>query len=333
MTMTDELLRVDDLVVTLPTADGPRALLGGVDLHVGRGEIVGVAGESGSGKSLTALAIMGLLPGNATRGGSIRFDGAELLDLPERRMRSLRGSRMGMVFQDPMTTLNPLFRVGDQIAEAYLIHHPRKGRAVARARALEVLRLVGVPEPERRAQQYPHQWSGGMRQRAVIAIALANDPELVIADEATTALDATIQAQVVDVLVRARDELGVSVLFISHDLGLIAQIADRAVVMYAGRVVEGAAADEIFEDSRHPYARALLASRPGSSAPGTVLPTIPGQPARPGLLLHGCPFEPRCRYVHRSERCRDETPHLLASQDGRVSACHFRDDPRMEVGS
>ncbi len=331
--MKDELLRVEDLVVRLPTPDGPRELLAGVDLRVGRGEIVGVAGESGSGKSLTALAVLGLLPTGAERSGSIRFDGEELIGRPERRMRALRGGRIGMVFQDPMTTLNPLHRVGDQIAEAYRIHHRSSGRAEARVKAVEVLELVGVPEPGRRARQYPHQWSGGMRQRAVIAMALVNEPELVIADEATTALDATIQAQVVDVLLRAKDDLGVSVLFISHDLGLIGQIADSAVVMYAGRAVESAAARDILTDARHPYSRALVASRPGASAPGTPLPTIPGVPARPGSGERGCPFEPRCRFVGRSERCRDETPLLLPPQPGRLSACHYRDDSRMELAS
>lgn len=331
--MTDELLKVTDLVVRLPAEDGPRELLAGVNLGVRRGEIVGVAGESGSGKSLTALAIMGLLPAGATREGSVRFDGEEILGLPERRLRALRGGRIGMVFQDPMTTLNPLHRVGDQIAEAYRIHHRSQGRAAVRAKVIEVLQLVGVPEPERRARQYPHQWSGGMRQRAVIAMALVNDPELVIADEATTALDATIQAQVIDVLVRAKEELGVSVLFISHDLGLIGQIADTAVVMYAGRVVEAATAPQILTDARHPYSHALVASRPGASPPGSRLPTIPGQPARPGSLDRGCPFEPRCHFPGKSSRCREETPLLLAPAPGRSSACHYRDDDRMGVAS
>ncbi|MGW9269097.1 oligopeptide/dipeptide ABC transporter ATP-binding protein [Microbacterium sp. NPDC055599] len=331
--MTEKLLTVEELVVRIPTADGPSELLGGVNLEVHRGEIVGVAGESGSGKSLTALAILGLLPTGALTDGAIRFDGEDIVRWPERRMRALRGGRIGMVFQDPMTTLNPLHRVGDQIAEAYRIHHPAAGRTAARNKAVEVLELVGVPEPQRRARQYPHQWSGGMRQRAVIAMALVNEPELVIADEATTALDATIQAQVIDVLLRAKEALGVSVLFISHDLGLIGQIADTAVVMYAGRVVESAAAASILGDARHPYSRALVASRPGASPPGTALPTIPGIPARPGSAASGCAFAPRCGFVGRSERCREETPLLLPPAPGRLSACHFRDDPRMELAS
>lgn len=319
------VLEVEDLTVELPTQAGRIRVLDGVDLRIGRGEIVGVAGESGSGKSMTAMSVLGLLPPKAVVHGSIRFAGQELTDLPPAAMRAIRGRRIGMVFQDPMTTLNPLMRVGDQIAEAYAIHKPREGRRRARQRALEMLRLVGVPDTETRAEQYPHQWSGGMRQRAVIAMALVNDPELLIADESTTALDATIQAQVLDVLTHARAELGVSVLFITHDLGLIAQIAARTVVMYAGRVMETASTEGVFANSHHPYTRALMASRPGATPPGARLPTIPGRPPAPGSVGAGCPFAARCASPLKDDRCRTETPPLQAASDGRLSACHFRD--------
>lgn len=318
------VLEIEALTVELPTQAGPVRVLDGVDLRIGRGEIVGVAGESGSGKSMTAMSVLGLLPPKARVTGSIRFVGVELTDLSTAAMRGIRGRRIGMVFQDPMTTLNPLMRIGDQIAEAYAIHHPREGRRRAKQRALDMLRLVGVPDTAARAEQYPHQWSGGMRQRAVIAMALVNDPELLIADESTTALDATIQAQVLDVLTRARAELGVSVMFITHDLGLIAQIAARTIVMYSGRVMEDASTEAVFANSHHPYTRALMASRPGATPPGARLPTIPGRPPAPGSVGPGCPFASRCSFPLKSERCRTETPPLLPAEDGRLSACHFR---------
>ncbi|WP_308797742.1 ABC transporter ATP-binding protein [Agromyces silvae] len=318
------VLEIVGLTVDLPTQAGPVRVLDGVNLSIGRGEIVGVAGESGSGKSMTAMSVLGLLPPRARLNGSIRFAGEELTQLSAAAMRAIRGRRIGMVFQDPMTTLNPLMRVGEQIAEAYAIHHPREGRRRAKQRALDMLGLVGVPDTAARAEQYPHQWSGGMRQRAVIAMALVNDPELLIADESTTALDATIQAQVLDVLTRARAELGISVLFITHDLGLIAQIAGRTIVMYAGRVMETASTEAVFANSHHPYTRALMASRPGATPPGARLPTIPGRPPAPGSVGDGCPFAPRCSFPLKDERCRSERPPLRSSADGRLSACHFR---------
>lgn len=324
-------LTLEGLTLDMPTPVGSVRILDGVSFDIAPGEIVGVVGESGSGKSMTALSIMRLLPRGAKVGGRVMFQGEDLSELSARRMRAVRGEEIGMIFQDPMTTLDPVVTIGAQIDEAYRIHHPRASRSEARARTLEMLRLVGVPAAEERAGQYPHQWSGGMRQRAVIAMALVNDPKLIIADEPTTALDATIQAQVLDVLTRARDELGVAVMLITHDLGLIAQFASRVVVMYAGRVVEVARTRELFDDSRHPYSHALIRSRPGSSAPGEKLVAIPGRPPALNDLPAGCAFAERCLSPLKSDVCTTDRPVLAASADGRLSACHFRDERQEEV--
>lgn len=320
-------ISIDGLTVDLPTPSGEVRVLENVSFDIRPGEIVGIVGESGSGKSMTALTLMRLLPRKAKiTAGMVMFDGKNIGKLSERELRKIRGRRIGMVFQDPMTTLNPVIQVGKQIDEVYAIHHSRATRAEVRARTIEMLELVGVPDAPKRAKQYPHEWSGGMRQRAVIAMALANDPEILIADEPTTALDATIQAQVLDVLVRARDELGVAIALITHDLGLIAQYASRAVVMYAGRVVEIASTQELFDDSRHPYTTALISSRPGMRPPGEPLATIPGRPPAMNDLPHGCPFAPRCLSPFKSDLCVEERPDLELSADGRLSACHFRDE-------
>lgn len=331
MTLTDEtaVLAVDGLTVDIPTPTGTVRVLRGVDFDVRPGEIIGIVGESGSGKSMTALSIMQLLPaGGRIASGDVRFDGQSIARLPAKLMRSIRGKRIGMVFQDPMTTLDPVIKVGDQIDEAYRIHHRAAKKTEVRLKTIEMLAQVGVPDPANRAEQYPHQWSGGMRQRAVIAMALVNDPDVVIADEPTTALDATVQAQVLDVLVKARDTLGVSVILITHDLGIIAQVATRVVVMYAGSAIEIAPTEELFVDSRHPYSQALIDSRPANSRRGEPLPTIPGRPPAMAALPPGCPFAPRCNFVGKSARCDVETPALEASADGRLSACHFRDVPK-----
>ncbi|WP_308797947.1 ABC transporter ATP-binding protein [Agromyces silvae] len=319
-------LSIDQLTLDLPGQSGPVRVLDGVSFEVGAGEIVGVVGESGSGKSMTALAVMRLLPPGAVVGGRISLDGEDLVAISDRRMREVRGARIGMVFQDPMTTLDPVLQVGRQIEEAYRIHHPRASRAEVRRRAHEILELVGVPDVANRARQYPHQWSGGMRQRAVIAMALVNDPEVIIADEPTTALDATIQSQVLDVLVRVRDVLGVAVVLITHDLGLIAQFASRVVVMYAGRIMEVADTAELWADSRHPYSVGLMRARPSAHDRGEPLFAIPGRPPALNQLPKGCPFAPRCASPYRSERCDEERPALELSHDGRLSACHYRDE-------
>jgi oligopeptide/dipeptide ABC transporter ATP-binding protein len=321
------VLSLEAVSLDLKTGDGYVRILRDVTFDIAAGEIVGIVGESGSGKSMTALSILQLLPPKARlTAARIGFDGADLATLRPGALRKVRGRRIGMVFQDPMTTLDPVVQVGRQIDEAYLIHHPRAGRAEARAKTLAMLQLVGVPDAANRARQYPHQWSGGMRQRAVIAMALVNDPEVILADEPTTALDATIQAQVLDALMRARDELGVAVVLITHDLGVISQVASRVVVMYAGGVVEVAGTRELFADSRHPYSAALVHSRPGAHRRGEPLVAIPGRPPLMSELPAGCPFAPRCASPFKSQRCVDERPELEPSTDGRLSACHYRDE-------
>ncbi|WP_353114694.1 ABC transporter ATP-binding protein [Microbacterium sp.] len=320
------LLEIEGLHAGIDRRSEPVTILRDVGFRIHRGEMVGVVGESGSGKSMTALAVLGLLPpAVSVSAGAVRFEGEDLVAASPKTVRKHRGGRIGMIFQDPMTTLDPVVKVGRQIEEAYRIHHPGSSRADARRRATEVLELVGVPDVARRMEQYPHQWSGGMRQRAVIAMALVNDPDLLIADEPTTALDATIQAQVLEVLARARKELGVAIMLITHDLGVIAQYADRVVVMYAGQVMESATTAELFEDSRHPYSRALIRSRPALAAPGGRLPAIPGQPPSLDRLPAGCPFAPRCTASFKSQRCVEEPTSLARSDDGRLSACHYRD--------
>ncbi len=326
MTVTEPVLSLQSVNLELKTPDGYVRILRDVTFDVAPGEIVGVVGESGSGKSMTALTVMRLLPPKArVQAARIGFDGDDLATTSPRALRRVRGKRIGMVFQDPMTSLDPVIQVGRQIDEAYRIHHPGVGRAEARAQTVRMLELVGVPDAANRARQYPHQWSGGMRQRAVIAMALVNDPKLILADEPTTALDATIQAQVLDALARARDELGVAVVLITHDLGVIAQFASRVIVMYAGGVVEVATTRELFEDSRHPYSAALIQSRPGAHRRGEPLVAIPGRPPLMTDLPEGCPFAPRCASPYKSAVCVTDRPELERSVDGRLSACHFRD--------
>jgi len=289
------------------------AVVRGAALAVARGEIVGLVGESGSGKSLTALAVLGLVPPpGRVAGGSIRLDGRELLGLPERELRAIRGARIGLVFQEPMAALNPVLTLETQICEAVRAHPDRQGRRVnahaARTRALELLELLAIPDPRRRLGEYPHQLSGGQRQRAMLAIALAAGPDLLIADEPTAALDVTLQAQVLDLLARLRRELGLAILLITHDLAVVAESCDRVLVMYAGEIVEQAAAAELFSRPAHPYTRALLASIPvlGEPAPRGQLPAIPGQVPAADRLPAGCVFEPRC--AARIPRCAADRP-------------------------
>jgi len=303
------LLEVRDLRVGFPSAAGVLPAVRGVSFALAPGEVLGLVGESGSGKSVTALAVMGLLPPQARVEGSIRFEGRELTALGARDFRQLRGARIGMIFQEPMTALNPVMRVGDQVAEAVRAHQ-RVRRAAARARAVEALREVAIPEPERRARDYPHQLSGGQRQRVMIAIAIANRPALLIADEPTTALDVTVQAQILDLLGELRDKLGLAMLFISHDLAVVSQVSRRTAVMYAGSVVESGPAAEVFARPAHPYTRGLLNSVPTlRSDRSQPLRTIEGMVPSAASLPPGCPFAPRCE--HAIAGCSRELPPLV----------------------
>jgi len=320
--MTGEtLLEVENLVVDFRTPDGLVHAVRGVDLTIVNGETVGIVGESGSGKSVTMLAVMGLLGRTATATGSVKLDGEELLGLKQKEMRTHRGSRLGMVFQDPMSSLNPVHKVGVQIAEAKRAHSD-VSRAEAKEEAIRLLDVVGIPDAARRADQYPHEFSGGMRQRAMIAMAIVNNPSLLIADEPTTALDVTIQAQVLETLQRVKQEFGTSIALITHDLGVIARMVDRVIVMYAGEAVEMGTVDEIFTQPRHPYTMGLLASLPRIDRRGDKLTPIAGAP--PSMLKppSGCAFHPRCSRAQ--ERCSVEPARLRDIGLGNHrSACLF----------
>lgn len=314
------LLEVTDLAVTFGTGGDPVTAVRGVSYRIEPGEVVAMVGESGSGKSVSAMAVVGLLPGHARVRGSVRLHDTELLGLDDDAMSRFRGKTVGMVFQDPMSALTPVYTVGDQIAEAIEIHQPRLGRKAARRRAVELLELVGIAQPERRARAFPHELSGGERQRVVIAIAIANDPDLLICDEPTTALDVTVQAQILDVLKTARDVTGAGVLIITHDLGVVAEFADRALVMYAGRVVESAGVRDLYRDRRMPYTVGLLGSVPRlDAAQGTRLVPIPGAPPSLAGLDPGCPFAPRCPLA--IDECRLEEPELLPVGADHRAAC------------
>ncbi len=318
----DAVLSVRNLRVSLPGDHGPVPVLRGVSLDVCRGEVVGLVGESGSGKSMTSLASMGLLPSGAHVAGSIRCDGTELVGAPERAWRGVRGKKIAMVFQEPGKALDPSMTVGHQLSETVRMHR-RVGRSAARAESIKLLARVGVPEPERRMKDYPHQFSGGMAQRVVIAIALACEPEILIADEPTTALDVTTQAQVLDLLIDLKDDLGVGILFITHDLGVVADICDRAAVMYAGEVVETASVDDLFADPQHPYTKALLTATPDDDADLSRLPTIPGQVPRPETLGAGCAFAGRCPVA--IDTCHTSAPPFVGIAEGRQVRCVLAD--------
>jgi peptide/nickel transport system ATP-binding protein len=314
------LLDVTDLAVSFPTDGPPLKAVRGIDFHVDAGEVVAIVGESGSGKSTAAMAVVGLLPDYADVRGSARLQGNELIGLPDDAMSRFRGNTIGTVFQDPMSALTPVYTVGDQIAEAIETHQPRTGKRAARQRAIELLKLVGIAQPDRRARAFPHELSGGERQRVVIAIAIANDPDLLICDEPTTALDVTVQAQILEVLKTARDITGAGVLIITHDLGVVGEFADRALVMYAGKIVEAAAVGDVYRDRRMPYTAGLLGSVPRLDAPqGTRLVPIPGAPPSLSALDPGCPFAPRCPLV--VDECRTEEPALLPVAPEHSAAC------------
>jgi peptide/nickel transport system ATP-binding protein len=315
------LLEVTDLNVTFETGDVQVAAVRGTSYRIDPGEVVAIVGESGSGKTTAAMAVVGLLPENTDVSGSVRLHGDELLGLPDQAMSRVRGKSIGTVFQDPMSALTPVYTIGDQIAEAIKVHNRGISRAGARKRAVELLELVGIVQPQSRARAFPHELSGGERQRVVIAIAIANDPDLLICDEPTTALDVTVQAQILDVLRTARDVTGAGVLIITHDLGVVAEFADRALVMYAGRPVEIATVEELYRDRRMPYTAGLLGSVPRLDSPqGTRLVPIPGTPPTMTLLSpDACQFAPRCPLV--INKCRSAEPDLVSVRDGHWAAC------------
>jgi len=316
------VLEVEALRTYFYTLDGVTRAVDGVSFEVREGETLGIVGESGCGKSVTALSIMRLIPPKIGRtvSGAIRFDGRDLLGLEEREMRDIRGNRIAMIFQEPMTSLNPVLTVGDQIAEAVTIHQ-KAGRAEAMARAVEMLRLVRIPDAERRVRDYPHQFSGGMRQRAMIAMALSCNPKLLIADEPTTALDVTIQAQILKLVLELKGRFGAAVMLITHDLGVVAETCQRVIVMYAGRKVEEAGIAELFDRPMHPYTRGLMASIPRRSAakPARRLTEIPGIVPSLREPIPGCAFAERCSFA--TERCRREAPALTRSGNGHWVAC------------
>ena len=320
------LLEVADLNITFRTDDGDVQAVRGVDFKIEPGKVLAIVGESGSGKSVTAMSILGLLPPSATVEGSVTFAGEDLLGAKQSRLREIRGAEIAMIFQDPLTALNPVYKVGHQIVEMIQVHE-RVSKAQARRRAVEMLDLVGIPQANKRIDQYTHEFSGGMRQRAMIAMALSCSPKLIIADEPTTALDVTVQAQVLEVLVDLADRLDTAVVLITHDLGVVAGMADRITVMYAGRMVEGGTVDDVFDATAHPYTAGLLTSLPRLD--GDVdAPLVPigGQP--PSMLKPpaGCSFHPRCRWASEAAGCMTEVPATLERTPGHASACHRADE-------
>ncbi len=334
--MTEPLLRVRDLKTYFVTdrGAGTARAVDGVSFDLQPGETLGIVGESGCGKTVTSLSILRLIPeppGHIRPGSYIEFEGRNLLTLAPKELRAIRGNRIAMIFQEPMTSLNPVLTIGDQVAEAAIVHQ-RLSRRAARARAIEMLQQVGIPDPGSRVDDYPHQLSGGMRQRVMIAMALICHPQILIADEPTTALDVTIQAQILELLARLQQQLGMAVLLITHDLGVVAGTADRVVVMYAGQVVETAPTPELFARPEHPYTEGLMASIPRLDRPRERLHSIPGSVPAATAWPTGCRFHPRCPYAW--EKCRTEEPPLLDTQVADHSArCWLVTEPGRRGGS
>jgi peptide/nickel transport system ATP-binding protein len=317
---TGPLLSVEDLSVRFPTEDGVVNAVRGISYTLAEREVLGIVGESGSGKSVSSLAVMGLLPKSARVTGKIMFEGRNVLELEPKEQRSLRGRRIAMVFQDPMTALNPVYSVGDQLAEA-VRSHAAVSKKLALDRALEMLDLVGIPRPRERLGAYPHEFSGGMRQRVMIAMAVINNPDIIIADEPTTALDVTVQAQILEKLIEVKDAVNAAIVLITHDLGVVAGMANRVLVMYAGRAVELGGTDQVFRSPRMPYTAGLLGSIPSLDTAGGRLRPIPGAPPSLINLPAGCPFSPRCPLVR--DDCHTMEPALTATdQHGHLAACH-----------
>jgi len=325
-------LSVRDLSVEFPTEDGTVRAVRDISFDLHAGEVLAVVGESGSGKSVSSLALMGLLPKTAKITGSVKFGDAELIGMPEKQLRKVRGNGIAMIFQDPMTSLNPVYTVGWQLAEAYQAHH-KVNRKQAWTRVLEVLETVGIPQPDRRAKQYPFEFSGGMRQRVMIAMAVINDPTIIIADEPTTALDVTVQAQVLDTLRQLRDETSAAIILITHDLGVVTGIADRVQVMYAGTMVETGTVHTVFTRARMPYTVGLLSSIPRADTVGTRLTPIKGAPPSLIKMPPGCPFSPRCPLTRAD--CQSAEPGLVTVDeiDHRARCWHWDEvaaaDPRL----
>ena len=328
--MAEPILEIRDLTVEFSTEDGIVRAVTGVSYDLMPGEVLGIVGESGSGKSVSMLTVLGLtpIPPGRVAAGEALYKGNDLFKMSKKEIRDLRGGEMAMIFQDPMTSLNPVFTIGEQISEALVTHNHGMKDDAAKARTIELLESVGVPFAERRVDQYPHEFSGGMRQRAMIAMAMANNPSILIADEPTTALDVTIQAQIVEVIKAAQHHTDAAIVLITHDLGLIAELADRVVVMYAGRVVEIGDVFTIFESPRHPYTIGLMKSLARVDSDLARLEPIPGQP--PSLLNRppGCAFHPRCVHSQGRAVCRTEIPELRTAEGGgdHRSACHFAEE-------
>ncbi|WP_042202760.1 ABC transporter ATP-binding protein [Paenibacillus camerounensis] len=320
-----ELLEVSGLCTEFKTAAGTIRAVDGISLSVRKGETLGIVGESGCGKSITSLSIMQLLPKRISRiaSGHIRFEGKDMLEMPDKEVRNIRGNRIAMIFQEPMTSLNPVFKIGRQISESAR-YHLKLGKKEASERAIEMLRKVGIPRPEKIAEQYAHQLSGGMRQRVMIAMAMVCSPQLLIADEPTTALDVTIQAQILDLMRELQEKEGMSILMITHDLGVVAEMCDRVVIMYAGQIVEETDVATLYSTPLHPYTRGLLASLPQLAGDSERLTSIPGQVPNPANLPAGCRFAPRCPVA--VDRCLTERPELVEIQPGHTCRCLLQEE-------
>jgi oligopeptide/dipeptide ABC transporter ATP-binding protein len=326
----EPILSIKDLVVEFKTDDGIVHAVDGISYDVYPGETLGIVGESGSGKSVSTMSILGLIPQPPGRipSGTAIFKGQDLLKMKKRELRRFRGDELAMVFQDPMTSLNPVLKIGYQLGEMIKTHYPKEPNDKVHTRVVDLMRMVGIPNPEQRYNQYPHEFSGGMRQRAMIAMSIANSPSLLIADEPTTALDVTIQAQVLEVLKTVQAETDAATILITHDLGIVAELCERVIVMYAGKIVEQGDVHTIFQNPRHPYTIGLMDSLPKLTEDEEWLRPIPGQP--PSLINRppGCPFHPRCFLSQGRVRCREEEPPLrpIDGGTGHLSACHFAEE-------
>lgn len=318
--MGETLLEVRDLKTYFYTEDGVVPAVDGVSFSVDKGETIGIVGESGCGKSVTSLSVMRLIPNPPGKiiGGEIIFEGENILEKSEAEMRHIRGNEISMIFQEPMTSLNPVFTIGDQIMEAIMLHQ-KVGKREARKKTIEMLKLVGIPSAEKRVDEYPHQMSGGMRQRVMIAMALSCNPKLLIADEPTTALDVTIQAQILDLMLKLKEDLGTAIMLITHDLGVIAETVNKVVVMYAGKIVESADVVSIFKKPEHPYTLGLLGSIPKVNEDRERLQVIEGVVPNPFNMPTGCRFHPRCSFVR--DICKEEEPELVDVEDGHQVRC------------